>query len=201
MNEYKSVSKYFNKNKDVEKNVPYSIIKKLFLKIMCCIVIFLVCLIILRYDKNNKKILYKFIYETNFNFAYFNDLYHKYFGDILPFENNKQSSSISVFNEKITYSDISMYKDGASLSVEDSYLIPVISSGVVTFIGEKEGYGETIVIEDSEGVNIWYSNVTNINVNLYDYVKSGEFLACSNGNKLYLVFQKDEEFLDYKKYL
>ena len=201
MNEYKSVAKYLSNKKEITPDKKRGFIKYFLIKIMSCIIILLSLLIILRYDKNNKQVLYKFIYETNFNFAYLNNLYTKYLGDILPFQAKNSSSVKSVFNEELNYKNLSIYKDGISLEVEDSYLIPVLEDGVVIFMGEKEEYGQTIIIEGQDGINIWYSNLSNINVNLYDYVKKGEFLACSSGTNFYLLFQKEGKFINYKDYL
>ena len=36
---------------------------------------------------------------------------------------------------------------------------------------------------------------------MYDYVSKGSFIGEVNGDNLYLVFQKDGKFLDYKKYV
>ena len=36
---------------------------------------------------------------------------------------------------------------------------------------------------------------------LYDYVEKGELLGETNNNTLFLTFQKNGEYLDYKKYI
>ena len=80
-------------------------------------------------------------------------------------------------------------------------MIPSIESGIVVFIGEKENYGNTIIIQGVDGVDIWYGNTDNTNVKLYDYVEKGSMIAMTKTEDLYLVFQKDGKFLDYKKYI
>ena len=79
-------------------------------------------------------------------------------------------------------------------------MVPVIESGIVVFIGDKDDYGKTVIIEQVDGVDTWYGNVDNINVSLYDYVSKGEFLAEAN-NSFYMVFQKDGKYLNYKDYI
>ena len=92
------------------------------------------------------------------------------------------------------------FKDGVSINIATDESINSIDSGIVVFMGEKEGYGNTLIIQQSNGVDVWYGNMETFNVNLYDYVSKGLSLGTSSNN-LYLVFQKNEEFLDYKEFI
>ena len=114
-------------------------VRYLFSKILICIIILITGLIVLKYDSNNSKTIYKFIYETNFSFASFKSFINKYFKDIIPFDSSLNNSK-EVFNESLKYNSLSIYKDGVSLSVTDNYLIPIISEGIVTFIGKKDDF-------------------------------------------------------------
>lgn len=197
MNEYKSVAKMLDKKK---KDFSFSILfKNLLFKVLVCVLLLLVGLIVLKIDYKSSKTIYKFIYETNFNFAKVNELYQEYVGDIIPFQSDSKKD-IPVFSEDIIYKNLSIYKDGVSLEVGVDYLIPVLEDGIVVFIGEKEDYGNTIIIQQTDGVNVWYGNVTNVNVNLYDYVAKGEFLAASQSENIYFLFEKEGEYIDYKTY-
>ena len=66
------------------------------------------------------------------------------------------------------YKDASIYKKGVKLNVDDNYLVPIIESGIVVFIGNKDDYGKTVIIEQVDGVNVWYGNIDNINVSFSD---------------------------------
>ena len=197
--EYKSVEKYLSKKKEKFSFKKFFI--KLSIKILICIVILLIGLIILKYDKNNSQVIYNYLYSHNINMATINNLYHKYLGNILPFENIAKEEVIKVFNEEINYEDTSIYKDGVKLTTSKNYLTPVIESGVVIFVGEKEDYGNVVIIEQVDGVTTWYGNILNVSVDLYDYVTKGEFLGETKDDYLYLVFEKEGEFLNYKDYL
>lgn len=197
MSEYKSVNKYLKKKKGDERP---NFFVRLLSRVLVCIVMFLGVMVVLKVDKNSNQVIYKYLYDNNINFAFLNNLYQKYLGDILPFQKITKKDVSSVFNEELKYSDSSIYKDGVCLKVEDSYLVPLLESGIVVFSGEKEGYGKTVIVEQVDGVSVWYSNIDNLNVKLYDYVNKGEFLGEAKG-KLYLVFQKDGKYLDYKEYL
>ena len=196
--EYKSVQKYLNKTKKPtkQKHTLYKFIIRLFI----CILIVLGTLIFIKYDKNGKQIIYKYLYENNINFATINNWYQEHFGDILPFQNTVKEKTKLVFNENLVYKDASIYKNGVKLNVEDNYLVPIIESGIVVFIGNKDDYGKTVIIEQIDGVNVWYGNIDNINVSLYDYVSKGELLAEAS-KSFYMAVQKNGKFLKYQDYL
>lgn len=196
--EYKSVQKYLNKNKKTNK--PKHTLYKFIIRLFICILLVLGTLIFLKYDKNGKQIIYKYLYENNINFATINNWYQEHFGDILPFQNTVKEKTKLVFNENLVYKDASIYKNGVKLNVEDNYLVPIIESGIVVFIGNKDDYGKTVIIEQIDGANVWYGNIDNINVSLYDYVSKGELLAEAS-KSFYMAFQKNGKFLKYQDYL
>lgn len=195
MNEYKSISKFLNKQKKSGKGV------KILNRFLFFLVIVLGCLIFLKIDNDNKKLVSNFLYSNNISFAKINDWYKKTLGNILPFEKVILEPTVEVFDEKLTYSNLEAYKDGVKLSVENKYLVPILESGIVVFVGEKEGLGQTVIIQQTDEVEVWYSNVTNLNIKAYDYVSKGEYLGETIDDKLYLTFYKDKEVVDYKIYL
>ena len=71
---------------------------------------------------------------------------------------------------------------------------------MVVFIGNKEGYGNTVIIEDLDGIYNWYGNIDNTSLKLYDYVDNGTLVGEVN-NTLYLVFSKGDKYLNYEEYL
>lgn len=172
--------------------------KSSFIKFMISIVLTLVCLIVLKSNNELKTNFYKYVYQDNISFADINSFYKSKFGFQLPFL--EYFNDVPVFNETLSYNEASMYKDGVSLSVIENYLVPSIDDGIVVFIGEKEGYGNTVIIEQKDGVSVWYSNLEEINLKMYDYVLKGDLIG-SVSNNLYLAFIKDGEFVDYKEYI
>lgn len=71
---------------------------------------------------------------------------------------------------------------------------------MIVFIGDKENYGKTIIVEDLDGVYNWYGNIDNSSLKLYDYVEKGSLIGEAS-LKLYLVFSKGDKFLDYEEYI
>lgn len=171
------------------------------MKFLVLLIITLVTLIALKSNSKFRSIFYKSVYDTNFSFAEINKLYQDTFGNPLPFKDLFDDNTRIVFNEKLKYSVASKYYDGVCLEVEKNLLVPVLESGMVVFIGEKENYGNTVIIEQIDGIDVWYGNVTNVNVKLYDYTEKGSILGNSDGNNLYLVYKQDGKNLDYEKYL
>ena len=71
----------------------------------------------------------------------------------------------------------------------------------MVFIGEKEEYGKTIVIEGENGTTITYGNIKNTDIKLYEYVAKGKYLGETNGENLYVTILKNGEYLDIETYL
>ena len=94
-----------------------------------------------------------------------------------------------------------MNQYGVKLEVVDKYLVPIIEEGLVVYIGEKENYGNVIIIEGIDGIDIWYGNIENTTVKLYDYVEKNTYLGQTKDNNLFLVYSKEGKFLNYKEYL
>ena len=169
-----------------------------FIKLLISIVITLVILILIKSSSSFKNTFYKYVYSNNISFTKLKKVYNKYIGNSDIFNNVVKTEM--VFNEKLTYNSKEKYLDGVKLSIDSNYLVPINESGIVVFIGEKEGYGNTIIIQRIDGIDEWYGNIENINVKLYDYVSEGELLGEANDN-LYLVYKKDGNVLNYEEYL
>ena len=168
----------------------------LFSKLLISVVITLVILILIKSSSNFKTIFYKEVYTTNISFAPLTEMYNKYIGNLDIF--NKPGSE-PVFNEKLIYNSKESYLDGVKLKL-DTNLVPINESGIVVFIGNKEEYGNTIIVQRIDGVDEWYGGIVNSNVKLYDYVEKGKLLG-EVVEYLYLVYKKDGNILNYEEYL
>lgn len=161
----------------------------------------LITLIVLKANPKFKKSFYQYVYEENITFARINKWYESKFGSSIPFKNLIKDTTKTVFNEKLEYKETNKYKDGVKLVVDNNYLVPVLESGLVVFIGDKGNYKNTIIIQQINGVDVWYSNVTNSNLKLYDYVEKGDLVGETLKDELVLIFKKDGKVQDYKEYL
>lgn len=165
-------------------------------KILVVVLITLCTLIGVKKSKKFSSFFYDNVYETSMPFIKINNYYEKIFGSSLPFKNSDKM----VFNEKLSYNSSEKYMDGVKLGVEYSYLVPSYGTGLVLFVGEKENYGNTVIVSNNSGIDVWYSNIEPC-VKLYDYVKEGELIGSSLDDKIYMVFKKDGNILNYEEYL
>ena len=190
-------------NKRIEKRlVLKKNIKILISKVLLSIILFLLGMIFIKSNPNKKEILQSNIYEQSFPFQEVKLFYEKYFGNLLSIDKKlKKQETEAVFSEKITYEAMENYQNGVKLKVSTNYMVPVLESGVIVFIGEKEKVGNTVIVEQVDGVDTYYSNIKVDNRKLYDYVEKGELLGEVLDNQLFLAFQKKGEYLDYKDYI
>lgn len=187
-----------NINIPIKKN---NLIYKFGMKILFIILLTISTLIILKKYPNLKETFYKEVYEKNISFATINNYYKNIFGGPIPFSDYFEDKLKPVFNEKLSYYKSKDYLDGVKLTVDNNYLVPSFESGMVVFVGDKENYPNTVIIDQINGVSVWYSNIENITVNLYDYVDKGVLIGSTINDELNLVYKKDGEILDYNDYI
>jgi len=193
--------KKLNRKKDNEiKSEVSKYIKNFITRTLICISLFLVLAIFCKSNIEYKDYIYKNLYEKNISFTTIKKFYSDYLGGVSILDGFTNDTK-PVFSEKLTYLNTSKYYDGVKLEVYNNYLVPVIESGLVVFIGEKENYGNVIIIQGMDGVDIWYGNMSTTSVKLYDYIESGDLLGETLTNNLYLVYSKDGNYLDYEEYL
>ena len=151
-------------------------------------------LIISKKDVKYKSEIKYIISEYNIPYIDIKNIYNKYLGG-LYFFNNKSYTNM-VFNTKISYQEIENNKTYLKLKVNKNYLIPSISEGIVIFIGNKEKYGNTIILKVKNNINVWYGNIANSSLKLYDKVEKGEYIGEANGEILYISYTKGNKTLN-----
>ena len=195
-----NIEDYRSRKKVTKKLVLKNKVKLFISKCLMTIILVLSSLILVKEKPSLKKEIIKYVYEDNISFIKAKHIYDKYFGKILSVDKIVPTDE-KVFNEKLDYEKANIYKDGVELTVSNNYLIPNLESGIVVFVGDKEGYGRTVIIEQINGVDVWYSNIREKDIKLYDYVEKGKLIGEVINNKLYMVFQKEGKYLNYKEYI
>lgn len=186
------------KEKD-NKIIKY--VRGLLIRCMALVAIFLIMAIFCKSNQVFKDYIITNVYTKNIKFTKVKNLYTKYLGGIVPLEKLSKEITTPVFKEQLEYTNLAKYYDGVKLEVGNNYLVPIITSGMVVFIGDKDNYGKTIIIEGIDGIDIWYGNMETINASLYDYVEAGSLLGTVKDNNLFLIYEKDNQYLDYNEYL
>ena len=157
-----------------EKIIKY--LRSLILRSLTVIVLFLILAILSKSNKTYKDVIVTNLYNQNISFTKIKNIYTKYLGGIIPLDKVTQEVN-PVFNEQLEYTNESIYYDGVKLEVINKYLVPIIKEGMVVYVGEKENYGNVVIIEGIDGIDIWYGNMDTTTVKLYDYVESNTYLG------------------------
>ena len=172
-----------------EKLVLRKEIKKIIRKALYTAIIFLVGMILIKQNPSYKDKINKIIYKDNPNYIKLKKTYDKFFS-------GKKEETKSVFTEQIEYQNKEDIKDGVELTVSNNYLVPILESGIIIYLENNK-----VIISQVNGINVEYNNVKVNNYKLYDYIEKGKPLGETIDNKLILKFEKEGEYLDYKKYL
>ncbi len=169
-------------------------IKSLFIRVLLSIILFLAISIFVNYSDENLLFFKKHFYDKNLNFSRITKIYNNYFGTVLP-----KAEEITVNKNKLSYTEVKEYEEGALLTGVSS--VSPFKSGIVVFIGEKEKYGNTIIIQGMDGIDYWYGNVTDISIKIYDYLESDTVIANAIEGNLYIVFKKNGEVLNFEEFI
>ena len=179
------------------KNLKYA--KGLLSRSLFAIIFVLGSVIFTNISDSNKELYQKYVLEDSLEFTKINELYQNIFGTVDITKDN-HSDAETVFGS-ITYTNIESFKNGSKLTVGMNEVVSAITSGIVVFIGEKDELGNTIIIQGNDGVDIWYSNITDTDIKVYDYVEAGSILGTSNSEDIYLTISKDGQFMSYEEYM
>ena len=58
-----------------------------------------------------------------------------------------------------------------------------------------------MIVQGIDGVDIWYSNLTNLNATMYDYVEKNSIVGEFNDQNAVLTFVENGEYIGYEKYI
>lgn len=181
-----------------DKNKDY--LKNLFSRTLITIILVLISAIYINHSNDNLLKYKDLVFTKNISFAPIKNWYEKSFGKIIPIEIEDENTQ-TVFSDDIIYTAIEDYYDGHKLTVSNNTIINTLTSGIIVYIGEKENYGNVVIVQGIDGVDIWYGNVSSADLTLYDYIEEGSILGESKGDYIYFVLTKDGEYLDYEEYI
>jgi len=183
--------------KEINSKLKY--FKGLISRVLLTVIFVLGSIIFTNYSAKNKNLYQKYVLEDSLSFTKINNLYHDLFGEV-DLVNKKKDDSTAVFKGGINYKNIEDYKNSSKLTVGINEVINAVKSGIVVFIGEKDDLGNTIIIQGNDGVDIWYSNITDTDILVYDYIEAGNIIGTSNSDFIYLTISKDGKYLSYEEY-
>ena len=165
MDEYISDAKKRRNKKSF--NVNKKSIKSFISKFLLAIIFFLSSIIFTNINDKNLLLYKEYVLTESLPFTKIKGWYEELFGEVLPKDDNNKM----VIKGHLVYKNIENYKDGEVLTLTTNTLINSLQSGIVVYCGEKDDYKNTVIIQGIDGVDIWYGNLTNVSVKLYDYVE------------------------------
>ncbi len=170
-----------SKDNKTKKNYLKSFLSKLF-----TIIIFTMIIVITsNLSSDFRNFIIDNVLNSTFDFSKFNKLVNNT-TDI--FKSDNKTAPVS---SEVDLKNTEEYLDGVKYHIGDNEKVLVKDSGIVTFIGKKEGYKNTIIVQQSNGYYAWYGNVKE-SIKLYDYVEAGSEIGTAS-NEYYYVLLKDDK--------
>lgn len=194
----KNHKKRLNKEVTGEKTKS-NYFKNLLTRTLLAIILTLAGVIFYKSDTSNKELINKYLYEDSWNFMKTKNFFEDKIGRIIPIATT-HSQLVSTSSD-FTKNDYKINGDLTIFSFKEDLPISTLCGGIVVFIGNKDNLGNTIIIQGNDGVDIWYSNITNSNVKLYDYLEKDTLIGESVNKNLTLKFSKDGKFISYDEYI
>lgn len=172
---------YKNKKDSKANNIFKKILSKLF-----TIVIFTMIVITLSNTSPKfKSFIVDKVLNSTIDFSFVNKLSNKVTNVFKTSDN-----TLPVVKEENNRKE--RYKDGIKYIVNKGTSVNIKDSGIVTYIGNKDGYNNTVIIQQSNGYYAWYGNIKE-EVKLYDYIESGSKIGSSLTSEYYYVLLKDNK--------
>ncbi len=172
-------------------------ISNLFTRTLTSIILVLLCAIFVNISDQNLLFFKDHFFNNTLAFSKINEFYKTYFGNIVP---ENIVTTLPVGNTLKDYINIEEEENAYKVSLTGNTM-HFLQSGIVVFIGEKENLGKTIIIQGIDGVDIWYSNLSNLNVTMYDYVEKDTIVGEFNENTAILTFMENGKYRGYEDYL
>ncbi|RSD23303.1 M23 family metallopeptidase [Mesobacillus subterraneus] len=192
--------------------------KEVFLfKILASACLVLIVAIIFRSPSEKAETIQGYVKHTmeqEFQFAAVSDWYQEQFGKplaLLPAKNAGGESDQENASESTEYALPASGKiledfgdNGQRITIETGKgaEVEAMNEGLVHFVGMKEGFGKTVIVQHADKSETWYGNLDGIDVNLYEYIskgtKVGTAMDSADGTKgsFYFAIKKGDDFID-----
>ena len=163
---------FVNQTGKKKEGEPFSkYISELFTRTLLSVILVLLCAIFVNSSDANLLIFKIKLFNETLAFTKINSLYAKYFGDIIP---DKVTNSIPVFENTTNTSTIEQEGNSYFVSL-NSNTYSFLESGVIVFLGEKEGFGKgTIKKKEEKGVGAYFKTYQE-----YDGINKYSMAVCS----------------------
>jgi stage IV sporulation protein FA len=178
--------------------------------------LFLLSAVYLTYHANlpfstNTKRFVQEVLTREFNFDGVTAVFQKYAGEypsIIPTFSKQMKGDKPVWNDVTKHQMLApvsgkivepFAKDGKGIKIvaQAGDGVKAMDQGWVIFIGQKEGLGQTVVIQHADSTQSTYANLDHIQVAEQDWVEAGQIIGTTKGDQpLYFSLQKDHHYVD-----
>ena len=166
-----------------KSNKKGSLFKRLLSKLFTVIIFTMLVVIGSNYSPSFRNFIIDEVLNNTMDFSKINKLINNASNVFKSDEIVSVSSDIKEESEE--------YLDGIKYKVNKNSDIILKDSGIVTFIGEKKGYGNTVIIQQSNGYYAWYGNIKE-SIKLYDYVEKGTEIGTASDEYYYVLLKDDK---------
>jgi len=168
---------YKNSKQDSNKR---GILKSIFNKLFTITIFVLIVMIVSNFSPEFRGFVNDKILNSTIDFSFVNKFTNNITDVFKTSNEDVPVVSTNIESEK--------YLDGIKYNYSGDVLLK--SSGIVTYIGEKEGYGNTVVIQQSNGYYAWYGNISE-SIKIYDYVEANSKIGTSDKEYYYVLLKDD----------
>jgi stage IV sporulation protein FA len=155
----------------------------------------------------------KHMMEQEFQFAAVSDWYEDQFGKplaLLPTKSADEESKqeLNASNEYALPASGKILEDfgdnGQRIQIETGKGagVEAMDEGLVHFVGIKEGFGKTVIVQHADKSETWYGNLEEIDVSLYEYISKGTMVGTAMDSEdgikgsFYFAIKKGDDFVD-----
>ncbi|WP_070120808.1 M23 family metallopeptidase [Bacillus marinisedimentorum] len=111
--------------------------------------------------------------------------------------------AVPVIGGKVTES-FEKNGEGIHLETGGNSAVEAVKEGIVIFAGQKEEFGNTVIIQHADGTKTWetwYGNLEDIDVRLYDFIETKTRIGTvkqgdSGAGSFYFAIKQDGDFID-----
>lgn len=183
-------------------------------KILASACLFLLVAIVFRSEADRVEPVKNFVQktmETEFQFAVVSDWYEDQFGKplaLLPVKETEPETNSEMGTQYALPASGRILEDfgdnGQRITIETGKdaSVEAMNEGLVRFVGTKEGFGNTVIIQHGDKSETWYGNLADFDVDVYQYIdkgtKVGKATSVSGEEKgtFYFAIKKGDDFVD-----
>lgn len=198
-----------------EKNHPLFRKDLFLLKVLISGILFVGIALLYKYPNDRLQSVKTIVtnsFEKELQFAFVTNWYEDTFGKPIAFlpsdrkntspDSEQVSSKYDIPINGVVSQDFASNGEGIILDTDKNVKVAAVQEGTVVFVGKKEKWGNTVIIQHRDFSESWYGNLDNTNVQVYDAVEKGEKLGIvanstdDSKGQMFFAIKKDDKFID-----